>query len=111
MSVMTQQTKEALEVPSAEGLAMQVEASFVWHLEPERAPEVYRTVGLGYVNQGATLSVDGMLFVNRSSWAHAVDAAARLLDVPRGDLLTDEELAALDHRRSPEGVIIRAVRG
>jgi len=30
MSVMTQQAKESLDVPSAEGLAMQVEASLVW---------------------------------------------------------------------------------
>jgi len=64
-----------------------------------------RTVGLGFVNQGATLDVDGMLFVNCATWAHALDAASRLLDVDRDELLTADEQAALDHRRSPAGVI------
>ena len=67
-----------------------------------------RTVGLGFVNQGATLDVEGMLFVNRATWAHAVDAASRLLDVARDELLTADEQAALDHRRSPEGVLRRS---
>ena len=48
MSVMTQQVKETLDVPSSEGLAMLVESSLVWHLDAERAPEVYRTLGVGY---------------------------------------------------------------
>ena len=38
-----------------------------------------RTVGLGFANQGGTLDIAGMLFVNGASWAHAVEAAARLL--------------------------------
>ena len=64
-----------------------------------------RTVALGFVNQGATLDVEGMLFVNRATWAHVLDAASRLLDVVRDELLTADEQAALDHRRAPAGVI------
>jgi phosphoketolase len=64
------------------------------------------TAGLGFVNHGGTFDVDGMLFVNRTTWAHAVDAAGRLLGVPRDALLNADEQAALDGRRSPEGVII-----
>ena len=41
------------------------------------------TVGLGFTNQGGTLSIESMLFVNRASWAHALEAAARLLGLPR----------------------------
>jgi phosphoketolase len=66
------------------------------------------SAGLGFVNHGGTLNVDGMLFVNRATWAHAVDAAGRLLAVSRDALLTAEEQAALDGRRSPEGVIVPA---
>jgi phosphoketolase len=66
------------------------------------------TAALGFTNHGATLDVDGMLFVNGATWAHAVDAAARLIGVAREELLTEDERAALDRRRSPEGVITRS---
>ncbi len=49
MSIQTQELKEQMEVPSKEGLAMQLEVSALFHLDPEKAPEVYRTVGVSYV--------------------------------------------------------------
>ena len=49
MSIQTQEIKEQMEVPSKEGLAMQLEVSALFHLDPEKAPEVYRTVGTSYV--------------------------------------------------------------
>jgi phosphoketolase len=66
------------------------------------------TVGLGFTNQGGTLSIEGMLFVNRAGWAHVLEAAARVLDVPRERLLDPRECAALDGLASPEGVLIPA---
>jgi phosphoketolase len=65
-----------------------------------------RTAGLGFINHGGTLSVAGLLFVNRCSWAHVLAEAAQALDLPREDVLTAEELAALDGKASPEGVIV-----
>lgn len=50
MSVMTQELKETMDVPSREGLTMQVETSVLYHLDPERAPEVYKTLGRGYAS-------------------------------------------------------------
>ena len=86
---------------------------FLVHTRPETLLGVLaplhtgpRTVGLGFSNHGGTLNVHGMLFVNRATWAHCVDGATTLLGSARGDLLTDQEIAALDRRRSPEGVII-----
>jgi regulator of protease activity HflC (stomatin/prohibitin superfamily) len=49
MSIKTQELKEQMEVPSKEGLTMQLEVSALFHLDPEKAPEVYRTVGDEYV--------------------------------------------------------------
>ena len=64
------------------------------------------TSGLGYSNQGGTLNTPGMLFVNRCSWAHCLAEAARLLDLPRAQLLSAQEVQALNGERSPHGVII-----
>ena len=64
------------------------------------------TVGLGFTNHGGTLDTGGMLFVNGVTWAHALDAVARLLAMDRAALLTDPERAALDGRASPHGVLI-----
>jgi phosphoketolase len=67
------------------------------------------TIALGFTNHGGTLSVQGLLFINGSTWAHCLDAVGRLVGVDRSTLLTDDEMAALDGRRSPHGVVIDAV--
>ena len=48
MSIQTQELKETAEVPSQEGLIMDLEVSLLYRLDPSRAAEVYRTVGTGY---------------------------------------------------------------
>jgi regulator of protease activity HflC (stomatin/prohibitin superfamily) len=48
MSIQTQELKETAEVPSQEGLIMDLEVSLLYRLDPARAPEVYRTVGTAY---------------------------------------------------------------
>lgn len=65
-----------------------------------------QTCGLGYINQGGTLDTPGMHFVNRCSWAHVVTEAARLLNVPRAEWLSQNEMQALDGLASPHGVIL-----
>jgi phosphoketolase len=86
---------------------------FLTHTRPESLLGVLgplhtgaRTAGLGFINVGGTLSIEGLLFVNRASWAHALDATARLLDLPRERLLDEHERAALDGLASPEGVLV-----
>jgi phosphoketolase len=64
-----------------------------------------KTSALGFVNRGGTLSVPGMLFVNHCSWAHILNEAAGILQLRRDDLLSAEEIAALDGKASPEGPI------
>jgi phosphoketolase len=73
-------------------------------LEPELSGP--RTAALGWRNHGGTLDAAGLLFLNRSSWAHVLEAGARLLDLDRSELLEAPEIEALDGRRSPQGVIL-----
>ena len=48
MSVKTQELKEVMDVPSKEGLTVQLEVSVLYHLNPEKAADVYKTVGEDY---------------------------------------------------------------
>lgn len=47
-SVKTQELKEAMEVPSKEGLTVKLEVSALYHLNPEKAAEVYKSIGPNY---------------------------------------------------------------
>lgn len=48
MSVRTHEHKEVAEVPSREGLIMDLEVSLLYRLDATRAPEMYKTVGEMY---------------------------------------------------------------
>lgn len=48
MSTRTQEDKEVMSVPSKEGLTIELEISALFHLAPEQAVEVYKTVGPQY---------------------------------------------------------------
>ena len=48
MSIQTQEIKEVMDVPSKEGLTVQLEVSVLYHLNPEKAADVYKTVGTSY---------------------------------------------------------------
>jgi prohibitin 1 len=48
MSIQTMELKETAEVPSKEGLMMDLEGSVLYRLDPTKAAEVYKTVGINY---------------------------------------------------------------
>lgn len=50
MSIRTQQISEEATVPSKEGLSVSIDLSVLVSLDPRLAPEVYKTIGLNYVN-------------------------------------------------------------
>ena len=50
---------------------------------------------LGYQNRGGTLDEAGMLFANRCSWAHVLQAATELLQISPLQVLSREEWAAV----------------
>lgn len=63
------------------------------------------TVAHGYISRGGTLDVAGMLFANRSTWAHLVESAARLLNRPRDQFLSGAECATIDGRGDPQDLL------
>jgi len=86
---------------------------FVTHARPEILLGIlqtlhtgfYQTGALGFINQGGTLNVPGMLFVNRCTWVHILLEVARVLGMLQEELLAPGELAVLNGKASPEGVL------
>jgi regulator of protease activity HflC (stomatin/prohibitin superfamily) len=50
MSIQTQTIKESASVPSSEGLMMSLDTSLIYHLNPDRAAEVFQRIGADYEN-------------------------------------------------------------
>ncbi|MDP2037130.1 MAG: prohibitin family protein, partial [Ignavibacteria bacterium] len=49
-SIKTQEIKETMNVPSMEGLSVQLEISLLYSLDPDNASKIYKTVGEDYAN-------------------------------------------------------------
>lgn len=63
------------------------------------------TAARGYISRGGTLDVPGMLFANRSSWAHLVEAGAPLIGRAGSDFLSAAEIAAIEGRGDPADLL------
>lgn len=50
LSIQTQTLKESASVPSSEGLMMSLDTSLIYHLNPDRAAEVFQSIGADYEN-------------------------------------------------------------
>lgn len=82
---------------------------FLTHMRPEPYLGALRRLdagpaacqALGYRNRGGTFDVDGLMFANRCTWAHAVASAANLLGHPASDWLSAAEYAAVSGRGTP----------
>jgi prohibitin 1 len=103
LDIKTQEVKERASVPSKEGLIMGVEASVLYHLEPERAAEVFRTIGKGYA--------DVLLTPNFRSAIRTVTASnhASALYSDSREGIAQLILAELRTQVQPRGVVIENV--
>jgi phosphoketolase len=86
---------------------------FVTHTHPEPLLGTLQplntgpqTAALGFINQGGTLNTAGMLFINRATWAHIVQAAASVLGLSAEELFSAAERDALAGKANPTGIII-----
>lgn len=96
-SVKTQELKETMQVPSKEGLTVQLEVSALYHLNPEKAAEVYKTIGPNYaqiilepqfrsVARGVTAGFEAKALYTseRELLANQIQEHLRTLVEPRG---------------------------
>ena len=50
LSIRTQETKETASVPSSEGLVMNLDTSLIYHLDPNKAADVFQKIGPNYAD-------------------------------------------------------------
>jgi hypothetical protein len=122
MSVQTQEIKETMDVPSKEGMTMGIEVSVLFHLDPDKAADVYRRVGLDYVGvilepqfrsitRGVTASYEAKALYTseREAVAQLITDDLKKAVEPRGDIRADQGEAgsraeahrSARHRRLP----------
>jgi prohibitin 1 len=102
MTVRTQELKETLEAPSKEGLMVRLDVSVLYRLDPERASEIYRSVGQNYVN---VLLIPQFRSVSRSVTA---SHDARTLYSSQREQLSDVISSTLRQRVGPRGIAVES---
>jgi prohibitin 1 len=100
MSIKTQEIKERMEVPSKEGLAVGLEISALFHLNPDKAAEVYKTVGENYV---AIILEPQFRSVTRGVTA---GYEAKALYTSEREVLAQQITAGLQNLVAPRGITI-----
>lgn len=72
LSIRTQEVKESASVPSSEGLVMNLDTSLIFHLNPEKAADLYQKVGPNY----ATVLIEPNLraAIRESTASHSANA-------------------------------------
>jgi prohibitin 1 len=102
MTVKTQEHKEAMDVPSKEGLSVNIEMSVLYHLDPERAADVYRSVGESYA---PVLLTPQFRSVGRGVTA---SYEARALYTSQREQLAELIAEALRGRLATRGIVVEA---
>jgi prohibitin 1 len=100
MSVQTMELKETMDVPSKEGLSVQLDVSVMYHLDPERASEIYRTVGENWV---AVLLIPQFRATSRGVTA---GYDARSLYTSQREQLAEVITQVLQERVGPRGIVV-----
>ena len=103
LSIKTQEAKERAAVPSKEGLIMGLEASVLYHLDPNMAADIFQKIGPGYA--------EVLLTPNFRSAIRAVTAAntASSLYSDARETVARQILDALQTQVHPRGVTIENV--
>jgi prohibitin 1 len=103
LSVKTAEIKERAAVPSKEGLIMGLEASVLYHLQPDRAADVYQRIGPSYP--------EVLLVPNFRSAIRGVTAAnsASTLYSDARESVAKQILSDLQAQVQPRGIVIENV--
>jgi regulator of protease activity HflC (stomatin/prohibitin superfamily) len=103
MSVKTQEIKKVMTVPSKEGLAIDLDVSVLYRLQPKKASEVYKTVGFYYQE---VILIPPFRSVGRGV---TVNHEAKALYTSGREEIADRLHAELQKIVEPRGLVIESV--
>ena len=103
MSIRSQTVKESASTPSSEGLMMRLDTSLIYHLNPDRAGEVFQKLGLKYDDVVIEPSLRSA--VREATASHTANA----LYSSERDIVAKQIYDELNNQLTPRGVTIENV--
>jgi prohibitin 1 len=109
MSIQTQTLKESASVPSSEGLMMSLDTPLIYHLNPDRAADVFQHIGADYENVVVEPTLRSAIReATASHTANALYTGEREMVAKQ---ITDQITAELNKRGiSVENVLLRDIQ-
>lgn len=108
MSVKTQEVKETAEVPSKEGLIMDLEGSLLYRLDPQKADDIYKTIGKNYQEIAVAPQIRSAIREITASYEAKVLYSAERERISRETLELFKKLAG-DRGIIAEAVLLRKI--
>jgi len=103
MSIRTQEIKESASVPSSEGLVMNLDTSLIYHLDPEKAADVYQKIGTEY--QDVLIEPNLRAAIRESTASHTANA----LYTGEREMVAKQIYSGLTTQISPRGFVVESV--
>lgn len=103
LSVRTQELKETASVPSAEGLVMNLDTSLIYHLNPDKAAEVYQTLGPRYVD--VLIEPNLRSAIREATASHSANA----LYSGEREMVAKQIVAQLTDKLAPRGIVVESI--
>jgi regulator of protease activity HflC (stomatin/prohibitin superfamily) len=103
LSIRTQEIKETASVPSSEGLVMNLDTSLIYHLNPEKAAEVYQKIGPRYVD--VLIEPNLRSAIREATASHTANA----LYSGEREMVAKQIVAQLTDLLSQRGIVVESI--
>src|SRR5262249_50597035 len=103
MSVQAQSIKESASVPSSEGLMMNMDTSLIYHLNPDRAAEVFQKIGTDYEDRVVEPTLRSA--IRESTASHSANA----LYTGEREMVARQIFDQLVKELTPRGMVVENV--
>src|SRR5213082_1936963 len=103
LSVRTQEQKETASVPSSEGLMMTLEASLLFHLDRDKAADLYQRLGADYVEKVVEPTLRSA--IREATSSHGANA----LYTGEREKIAKEIESNLEMQLAPRGIVVEKI--